>query len=120
MNSVNLYGRIANDLELKETKESVYVRFNLAVNDGVDEKGERKTQFIPVICWNATAEAVSDFCKKGDRLLVEGRINNSSYETKEGELRYNTQVIANRIHFVETKEESESRNSSKKSYKRKR
>lgn len=119
MNSVNLYGRIANDLELVELKESAYVRFNLAVNDGVDSKGEKKTQFIPIIAWNTTAENICDYCKKGDRLLIEGKINNSSYEDKEGEKRYNTQVIASRIHFVETKGESESKESTK-SYKRKR
>lgn len=118
MNSVNLYGRIVNDLELIETKgKHAYVRFNLAVKDGLDEKGEQRTQFIPCITWDKLAEVLSDYAKKGDRLALEGKINISKYEDEDGETRNSFQVIVNKLHLVET---AESSNDSKKSYKRKR
>ena len=120
MNSINLYGRIVNDLELNETKGgNAYCRFNLAVKDGVDKKGEQLTQFIPCIAWNNLADVLVDYASKGDRLALEGKINISKYEDEDGETRSSFQVIVNKLHLVETKEESKN-DSKKKSNKRKR
>ena len=117
MNSINLYGRIVNDLELVEVKgDNAYCRFNLAIKDGVDKKGEQLTQFIPCICWNNLADVITEYAKKGDRLALEGKINISKYEDDEGETRSSFQVVVNKLHLVETKDS----NDSKKSNKRKR
>ena len=118
MNSVNLYGRICNDLELSKAGKgkdaASYVRFQIAVADGVDKEGERKTQFIPCVAWNSTAETLCDYMKKGNRVALEGRINIQSYETEDGDKRSSFQITVLRVHFVETKEESESREKSPK------
>lgn len=108
MNSVNLYGRITHDLELVELKKGKgsYCRFSIAVKDGVDKDGESLTQFIPCIAWNNLAEVITDYVKKGDRLALEGKINIQSYEDEEGENRKSFQIIVNKVHLVETKEES--------------
>ncbi len=119
MNSINLYGRIANDLEVVETKgEHAYVRFNIAVKDGLDKKGEPLTQFIPCIAWDGLADVLDKYAKKGDRLVVEGKLNISKYEDEEENTRTSVQVIVSKLHLVETKEET--KGDSKKSFKRKR
>ena len=108
MNSVNLYGRITHDLELVELKrgKGSYCRFSIAVKDGVDKDGESLTQFIPCIAWNNLAEVITDYTKKGDRIALEGKINIQSYEDEDGENRKSFQVVVNKVHLVETKEES--------------
>ena len=110
MNSVNLYGRITHDLELVELKKGKgsYCRFSIAVKDGVDKDGESLTQFIPCIAWNNLAEVLVNYCGKGERIAVEGKINIQSYEDEDGENRKSFQVVVNKIHLIETKEDSKS------------
>lgn len=118
MNSINLLGRITNDLELVKGKkgEYAYVRFSLAVRDGVDKDGEQLTQFIPCIAWNSYAETITNYCKKGDRLAIEGKLNLQKYEDDNEETRTSVQVVVQKLHLIESKEKS----SDSKSYKRKR
>lgn len=108
MNSVNLYGRITHDLELVELKKGKgsYCRFSVAVKDGVDKDGESLAQFIPCIAWNNLAEVITDYAKKGDRIALEGKINIQSYEDEDGENRKSFQIVVNKVHLVETKEET--------------
>lgn len=108
MNSVNLYGRITHDLELVELKKGKgsYCRFSVAVKDGVDKDGESLTQFIPCVVWNNLAEVITDYAKKGDRIALEGKINIQSYEDEDGENRKSFQIVVNKVHLVETKEDS--------------
>lgn len=115
MNSVNLYGRITHELELVELKKGkgAYCRFSIAVKDGVDKDGEALTQFIPCVAWNNLAEVLVDYAKKGDRIAVEGKINIQSYEDDEGENRKSFQIVVNKIHLVETKDESKQSKSDK-------
>lgn len=123
MNSVNLYGRVCQDMELaqegKGKDATSYVRFTLAVGDGVDRNGEKKTQFIPCVAWGSLAETLCDYVLKGDRLTVEGRINIQSYEDEDGNKRSSFQITVLRADFVETKAESDEK-TEKKSDKRKR
>ena len=96
MNQVTLVGRIANDLELKQTQiGKLFFQFNLAVS----RFGGEGADFIPVMVWNKTAENLVKFQSKGSQIAVNGRLNVETYET-EGQKRTFTKVIANEVEFL--------------------
>ena len=121
MNSVNLIGRVCQDIELvgvgKGKESSVYTRFSLAVPDGRDKEGEPVTQFVPCIAWNNIANIMHDYTLKGDRIGVEGRLNIQNYE-KDGEQRKSIQIVVQKVHLLEPKKESSTEEP--KNFKRKR
>ena len=99
MNQVTLVGRIANDLELKQTQTGkLFCQFNLAVT----RFGGEGADFIPVQVWNKAAENLVKFQTKGSQIAISGRLNVESYET-EGQKRTFTKVIANEVEFLGSK-----------------
>lgn len=103
MNNVILIGRLTNDLELKEIGESKVINFTLAVQRNYKNKdGEIETDFINCVVWNATAENMNEFCKKGDLLAVEGSLQTSVYEKDEVK-HYKTEVRVDRMRFLQQK-----------------
>lgn len=110
MNSVILMGRIGNDLELKEGKTS-YVRVRLAVDRPVRAGEERQTDWINVVVFGKQAETLCKYQKKGNLLVVGGRIQTGSYTNRNGDTVYTTDVIADRVEFVERGEKKESKKS---------
>ena len=95
MNKSILIGRLTKDPELKG-KEKVYTRFTLAV----DRVGSEGADFIPVVVFGKQAENAVKYLAKGRKVAVEGRINTGSYE-KDGQKVYTTDVIAERVEFLE-------------------
>lgn len=99
MNNIQLLGRLVKDADLtkgSKTKKG-YARFTLAVPRGKDE-----TDFINCIAFEKTGELVSEYVKKGQRLLVEGSLNVRTAEDKDGNKTTYTNVIVSRIHFIES------------------
>lgn len=98
MNKVILNGFIATDIEFSTTSGGTpFARFNLGVRrikDGID--------FIPIIVWNQVAENVNNYCEKGSKVLVEGRIQTGSYE-KDGVKRHTTDISAEKVEFLDKK-----------------
>lgn len=104
MNKVFEIGRIANDLEIKTVGEGKVVNFSIAVNKGVkNAEGNYEANFFQVVAWNKTAENLVEFCKKGDLICVEGRLENRSYDTDNGFKRYVTEIVASNIQFLQSK-----------------
>lgn len=101
MNNVQLLGRMTRDAEFqKGTKQKKsYAKFTLAVPRGKDE-----ADFINCIAFDKTAELISEYVKKGNRLLAEGSINVSKYTNKEGKDAYQTNIIINKINFIDYKD----------------
>lgn len=110
MNTVCLIGRMTADAEIREIsrkgKDDLTVAgFTLAV----DRIGSEEADFIRCKAFDKTAEFIEDHLGKGQRIGVTGRINTSSYETDDGEKRYMTEVIVERITFADRpKDEKES------------
>ena len=103
MNHVILTGRLTKDPEIRYTESKKAVAsFTLAVDDGKGRDGERRSQFIPVVAWEKTAELIDQHFKKGDPLTVIGRITVRSYE-KDGSKRWATEVVASGIEFPLTR-----------------
>lgn len=108
MNKVCLIGRITANLELRYTSYNIaYTRFNLAVNRNFkDENGERQADFISCVAWRERAEMICEHLHKGSLIGLEGRIQISSYEDKDGNRRYMTDIIAENVTFLESKKDS--------------
>ena len=98
MNSVQLLGNLARDAELRFTQSGKAVAtFTVAATntyvDSTTNETKEQTAFINCVAWGKTGEAVGS-CKKGERLLVNGRIQTRSYEDSNGQKKYVTEVVA--------------------------
>ena len=95
-NKVRLIGRLGAQPEVVNLDSGkMLARFSLATNEDYRTKeGERqeKTQWHSVTAWGNTAQRVAKLLTKGQEVLVEGKIVNNSYETKDGEKRYGTTI----------------------------
>mgnify|MGYP003299744902 CR=1 FL=1 len=115
MNSVQLIGRVANDLELKyiRGKEGDFatLKFNVAVT-----KDKDKTNFIPIRVLGKLAENLVNYQKKGSLIGIQGSIEIDQYEDKDGNKRSNTYVLANGIEYLEKRETSGEVNKTEKGY----
>ena len=106
MNISILIGRIATDLELKQTANGKsYLGFTLAVNRPKKEDGTQEADFIRCKTFGKIAELVSQYMHKGSRLGVVGTIQTGSYQNQDGQTIYTTDVMVNRIEFLESKKE---------------
>lgn len=104
MNRCVLVGRIVRDPELKRTNSGNSVTsFTLAIDNPVRNGNDKTTSFIPCTCWNKTAENVAKYCTKGSLVGVDGRLNQRSYEDKNGAKRSVVEVIAESVQFLERK-----------------
>lgn len=102
LNQVALMGRLTHDPELKYTSTNKPVTsFKLAVDR--DYKGDDAADFIDCVAWGKTAETVSRYFRKGERILVSGQIQTRSWEGNDGKRRKSTEVVIDRAYFVETK-----------------
>lgn len=107
MNKIYLLGRLTKDPEVKYTNnQKVVTSFTLAVDRRFNAAGKKETDFVNVITWNKTAEVVGNNVHKGQRLLVEGSLHIRGYEGQDGTKRYATEVIADRVEFIEHKEKT--------------
>ena len=109
LNNVVLVGRLTADPELKEVgKEGHVVNFTVAVSRPYkNSEGEYETDFIQCNVWNNNAENMKEYCHKGDLVGVKGVLQSSSYEDKEGNKRYKTDVRVDKITFLSSKKEAE-------------
>lgn len=104
MNRVMLVGRLTTKPELRYTGANLpYSRFSVAVNRTfTNNQGQREADFINVVVWRKQAENVCNFLDKGSLVSVEGRLQTSNYEVN-GERRYRTEVVADSVQFLESK-----------------
>lgn len=107
MNKVILLGRLTKDTELLTSSNDKFVgKFTLAVPRKFAKEGEeRKTDFINIISFGKLAEFAGKFFKKGQQVLVCGRLEINQYEDENGEKRFITQIIAEELDFADTKKE---------------
>lgn len=101
-NKVIMMGRIVNDLELRSTPAGASVlSFRIAVDRRFQTKGEdRKSDFFNVVAWRNEAEFISRYFAKGRMILIEGELQNRSYQDKNGNTAYITEIIVDRSTFT--------------------
>lgn len=107
MNKVILMGNLTSKPEPRYTiSNKLYVRFTLAVKRDKDN-----TDFINCVSWGKQGEFIANYFDKGQAMLICGRIQTSSYDDKDGNKRYTTDIIVEEVKFVgkkETKNETKS------------
>ncbi len=108
MNCSNLVGRLTKKPDLHYNPSGVPVaNFTLAVNRPfLNQQGERETDFIPIVVWRKSAENVDRYCQKGSLVGVTGRIQTRNYENNEGKRVYVTEVVAESVQFLESRNDS--------------
>ena len=106
MNKVILMGRLTRGVETRytQTTNTMVAGFTLAVNRRITNKdGERQADFINVVAWSKTAEFCSKYFKKGQQVLVVGRLQTRTYEDDKGTKHYITEVVAEEVYFADSK-----------------
>lgn len=98
-------GRLTRDPEVRYTQSGkVVCQFTLAVDRfTTNAEGQREADFIPIVTWGKTAETCGNSLTKGQRALVDGRLQIRSYEAKDGGKRWVTEVIASTAQFLDRK-----------------
>ncbi len=114
INKVVLVGRLTKNPEYRTTPNGISVStFTLAVNRTFNNSnGEREADFINVVTFKKQADNVNNYLSKGSLVGVEGRIQTRNYENNEGQRIYVTEVVAERVHFLDSKGNSQQNNSS--------
>ena len=107
MNVITLMGRLTVDPELKTTNNGNSVTsFTLAVDRSYTPKGEQKqTDFINCVAWRGTAEFISKYFRKGQRMAVKGELQQRTYTANDGSKRNVYEVIVDGAFFCESKAE---------------
>jgi len=101
MNTSVLQGNITKDIELMKTASGVSVcKFTIAVTRPYKKD---ETDFIRVTAWRKTAELISEYFRKGSKILIRGWIRTDSYDDKDGKKVYTTEVIAEEFDFIDKK-----------------
>jgi single-strand DNA-binding protein len=103
MNKAILLGNIGADPELRFTGAGVAVlNFRIATSESwMDKGGEKKerTDWHTIVVWEKRAEGLARILKKGERVAIEGRIQTSSYDDKDGQKRYKTEIVASNVYL---------------------
>lgn len=109
LNVAAIVGRLTADPELKHTANDVsVVSFTLAVGRSYAKAGtERQTDFIDVVAWRSTADFVCRYFRKGQLMAVQGSIQTRTYQDKNGNNRKAVEIVADNVHFVESKRSEE-------------
>ena len=120
-NRAIIAGNLTKDPDLRYTvNKKAYARFGVAVNNKwKNSNGElqESTEYINVVVWGPMSENCGKYLKKGSPVLVEGRIQSSSYEAKDGSgKRYMTEVNADNVVFLGSREQSGSSSGQPSSY----
>ena len=103
MNQVILIGRLTRDPEIWYSKDKLPITsFSVAIDRGKDRDGKDKgADFPSVTAFGKTAELCDRYLRKGLKVAVQGRIQTGSYVNKEGKTVYTTDVVADRVEFLE-------------------
>ena len=113
MNKFQFMGRLTKDPEARFTQNTntPVTAFSIAVNRRfADPNGERKADFFNVTAFGKLAEFCAKYYKKGQQVLVEGRIQNRTWEDQTGQKRYATDFVVENAYFADSRREAGSGN----------
>lgn len=114
LNKVILMGNLGKDPETRTLETGVVMtRFSLATSERFKNKqtGEKNshTEWHNIVLWRSLAEVADKYLKKGDKILIEGRIRTRSWEDKEsGQTRYSTEILGDQMQMISTKKNEKS------------
>ena len=107
MNKAILIGNLTRDPETMTTSSGITkCNFTVACQRRfANAQGVREADFIPVVCWRQTAELCARYLSKGRKVAVEGTIQVRSYDAQDGTKRYVTEVVADNVEFLSSRED---------------
>lgn len=99
MNKVILLGNLTRDVEVRYTNSGkAYARMGIAIRRSKDA-----ADFFNLVAWDKTAEFCGRYFQKGSRVLVEGRLQTSSYENKSGDKVNSIEIVIDNVEFADSK-----------------
>lgn len=113
MNTVLLIGRLTKDPVVNTSTDIAVGRFSIAIDRGKDKSGNsRGADFPNIVCFGKTAELVEKYLGKGRLVAIIGKIQTGKYE-KDGKTIYTTEVLADRVEFLDHAEKAEDKGEEK-------
>lgn len=110
LNKVLLIGRISQNIEIRTTPQGKnVVNTSLATNEYYkDQSGQRqeRTEYHKIVIWERNAEIISQYCRKGSQIYVEGSLQTRKWQDKNGNDRYVTEVIVRNLQLLDGKQNS--------------
>lgn len=107
MNNIVLLGRLTKDADIRSTQSGkVVASFTLAVDRPYTQNGKKEADFIACQIWGKSAEILGKSVHKGQRVLLEGRLQIRQYTDKNGNKRTAAEVVTDRFEFIERKEQT--------------
>lgn len=107
LNKVMLIGHLGSDPELRYTESNIPVaNFNMATNESYkDQNGNlvERTEWHRIVAWRKLAELFGEYLKKGSKVYIEGKLQTRSWEDKEGNKRYTTEIVVNEFMFLDSR-----------------
>ena len=105
MNKAFLIGRLTRDPELRySSSNAAIVNFSIAIDrQYTNTQGQRETDFINIVAFQKQAENIKKYVSKGSLVAVDGRIQTRNYEDKDGKRVYVTEVVADRVQFLDSR-----------------
>lgn len=106
MNKVVLIGRLTRDVDLRQIQSGTSIAtFSLAVNYSYTTNGQRQEQcsFFNCILWGKSCEAFAKYVKKGNRVAVDGRLQQRTWQDKDGNNRSTVEIVVDSFQFLETR-----------------
>jgi len=107
LNKVMLIGNLVADPEVKFAASGIAIaNIRLATNENSKDKDGNwveKAEFHRLVAFGKTAEALKDYTRKGSKIYVEGRIQTSSWDDKDGNKKYSTEVVVNNMIMLDSK-----------------
>ena len=99
-NRVQLIGHVGQEPEIKNLESGRVANFTIATNENyTNAKGEKveQTEWHRVVAWGKVAELIEKYVTKGKEIAIEGKLTHRSYDDKDGNKRYITEVVANEL-----------------------
>ncbi|PLX25449.1 MAG: single-stranded DNA-binding protein [Ignavibacteria bacterium] len=107
LNKVMLIGHLGADPELRYTEGNIPVAtFNIATNESYkDQSGNLvdRTEWHRIVAWRKLAELFGEYLKKGSKVYIEGKLQTRSWDDKDGNKRYTTEVVCNDFMFLDSR-----------------
>ncbi len=105
LNKVMVIGNLGVDPEMRFTADGTPVtRFRIAVNrmaGSMDGERRQETDWFTIVAWRKLAETCNQYLAKGKRVYVEGRLQNRQWQGQDGQTRYQTDIIASDVIFLD-------------------
>lgn len=107
VNKVILIGRLGKDPDIRRTSSGTPVAsFSLATSERYNDRNgqkQEKTEWHNIVVWNKLADLAGQYIKKGSFVYIEGKLQTRSWDDKNGNKRYTTEIIGNVLQFLDSK-----------------